>query len=153
MKKLPIYTQSTYRNGWIKYDCPFPDGFSEQSGPYLFREPGDSAGVRFIATKVHENYIGLVHGGALMSLVDVTMWDICQREIEAEFLLAATITNTVLVLTINENWEISNPLIFIPLYRIGMRTKIGDFLAIFAPIRTFPCYLAKPLYLTGLQMS
>jgi len=59
----------------------------------------------------------------------------------------------MLVLTINENWEISNPLIFMPLYRIGMRTKGGDFLAIFATIRTFPCYLAEPFYLRGLQMS
>lgn len=95
MKELPGYKHSSFREGWIKYDRPFPDGFSEQSGPYLFREPGASAGVGFIATKTHENYIGLIHGGALMSLADVAMWDICQREIEAEFLQAATITMNV----------------------------------------------------------
>ncbi len=95
MNKFPTYSKSPLHEGWITYDLPFPDGFSEQSGPYLFRHPDSSAGVGFIATKKHENYIGLVHGGALLSLVDVTMWDICQREIGAEFLLAATITMNV----------------------------------------------------------
>ena len=59
----------------------------------------------------------------------------------------------MLDLTIIENRESANPLIYMVFYQIAERDKIGDFLAIFAPIRTFPCYLAKPLYLRGLQMS
>jgi len=92
---IPIYTKSNFREGWIEYDRPFPDGFSEQAGPLIFREPGAEAGVGFLATKSHENYIGLVHGGSLMSLVDVTMWDICRRAVGEESLKAATITLNV----------------------------------------------------------
>lgn len=92
MKELPTYKHSSFREGWIKYDLPCPDGFSEQTGPYLFREPGSIAGVGFIATQSHANYIDLIHGGALMSLADVALWDICRREIESEVLLASTIT-------------------------------------------------------------
>lgn len=95
MNNYPGYKPSSVREGWIEYDAPFPDGFSEQSGPYLFREHGSSAGVGFIATEKHKNYVGLIHGGALMSLADVAMWDICAREIDTKFLLVATITMNV----------------------------------------------------------
>jgi len=69
---------------------PAPDGwtlqshgetFSGHAGPFYFRKEGDSAGVGFFSEPHHMNMGGVVHGGALLTLADMALWDICRREI------------------------------------------------------------------------
>ena len=54
--------------------------FSGQAGPYYFREHGD-AGVGFVPEEHHLNLAQLVHGGALLTLADMSLFDICFREL------------------------------------------------------------------------
>ena len=54
--------------------------FSGHAGPFYFRE-GDEPGVGFYAEAHHANLAGVVHGGALMTLADMALWDICRRSI------------------------------------------------------------------------
>lgn len=54
--------------------------FSERAGPFYFRESGAPPGVGFFAQDHHANLGGVVHGGALMTLADMSLWDICMRE-------------------------------------------------------------------------
>lgn len=55
--------------------------FSGHAGPYYFREEGAKAGVGFFAEPHHANLAGVIHGGALMTLADMALWDICRREV------------------------------------------------------------------------
>ena len=54
--------------------------FSGVAGPYHFRE-GDAPGVGFVAEPRHLNIAGIVHGGCLATLADMSLWDICRRKI------------------------------------------------------------------------
>ena len=69
---------------------PAPEGWSLQShsgtfsshaGPYYFRKEGGPAGVAFYSEQHHANGLGVVHGGALLTLADMALWDICRREV------------------------------------------------------------------------
>ena len=69
---------------------PAPDGwsmqshletFSGQSGPFYFRDAGEEPGVGFFAEPRHANMGGVLHGGVLLTLADMALWDICKREI------------------------------------------------------------------------
>ena len=55
--------------------------FSGLAGPYCFREDGPTPGVGFFAEPHHANLAGVIHGGALMTLADMALWDICRRKI------------------------------------------------------------------------
>ena len=56
--------------------------FSGVAGPYYFREDSDPlAGVGFFSEPHHANLAGVIHGGALMTLADMALWDICRRKI------------------------------------------------------------------------
>lgn len=58
----------------------FPDTFSAHAGPFWFRDYAQSApGVGFFSEAHHANAGGIVHGGALMTLADMSLWDICRR--------------------------------------------------------------------------
>ncbi|MEL7488853.1 MAG: hotdog domain-containing protein, partial [Pseudomonadota bacterium] len=65
--------------GWVRQD--HLETFSGRAGPYFFREAGGPAGVGFYAEPHHLNLGGVVHGGALLTLADMALWDICRREI------------------------------------------------------------------------
>ena len=54
--------------------------FSGHAGPFYFREEGAPSGVGFFAEAHHANLGGIVHGGALLTLADMALWDICRRE-------------------------------------------------------------------------
>ncbi len=64
--------------GWSA--VPLSDTFSGVAGPYYFRN-GDAPGVGFVAEKRHLNLGGIVHGGCLATLADMSLWDICRRKI------------------------------------------------------------------------
>ena len=65
--------------GWARQD--HLETFSGQAGPYYFREQGETPGVGFLAERRHLNLGGVVHGGALLTLADMALWDICRRRI------------------------------------------------------------------------
>ncbi len=65
--------------GWVEQTHPHT--FSHLAGPFYFREQGSIPGVGFLAKSHHANLGGIVHGGALMTLADMALWDICRREI------------------------------------------------------------------------
>ena len=56
------------------------DTFSAHAGPYYFREDG-SAGIGFVPEKHHLNLAGVIHGGALLTLADMSLFDICFRKV------------------------------------------------------------------------
>ncbi len=61
---------------------PFPDTFSAHAGPFYFRDYAEKEpGVGFFTEPHHANAGGIVHGGALMTLADMSLWDICRRVI------------------------------------------------------------------------
>ncbi len=55
--------------------------FSGRAGPFYFRKEGSPAGVGFFAGPQHANLGGVIHGGALLTLADMALWDICRREV------------------------------------------------------------------------
>lgn len=64
--------------GWTLQ--PFPDTFSAHAGPFYFRDYAEKEpGVGFFSEPHHANGGGIVHGGALMTLADMSLWDICRR--------------------------------------------------------------------------
>jgi uncharacterized protein (TIGR00369 family) len=66
--------------GWIKQS--FPDTFSAHAGPFYFRDYSDRRpGVGFLSEPHHKNAGDMIHGGALMTLADMSLWDICRRVI------------------------------------------------------------------------
>jgi len=74
--------------GWVFQS--HPQTFSHHAGPFYFREKGSVPGVGFFAEPHHANLDGIVHGGALMTLADMSLWDICRRS-EGDF-EAVTVT-------------------------------------------------------------
>lgn len=60
----------------------FPDTFSAHAGPFYFRDYAEKEpGVGFLSQPHHANAGGIVHGGALLTLADMALWDICRRVI------------------------------------------------------------------------
>lgn len=69
---------------------PAPDGwelrshsetFSGRAGPFYFRTEKEKPGVAFYSKPHHANLGGVIHGGALLTLADMSLWDICMREV------------------------------------------------------------------------
>ena len=54
--------------------------FGTHSGPFYFRE-GDAPGVGFFSEERHTNIANFVHGGMLLTLADMALWDIARRRI------------------------------------------------------------------------
>ncbi|MEO1252676.1 MAG: PaaI family thioesterase [Pseudomonadota bacterium] len=50
------------------------DTFGAVAGPYYWREDG-APGVAFLAEQKHLNLAGMVHGGALLTLADMAIFD------------------------------------------------------------------------------
>ena len=64
--------------GWIPQS--HRDTFSGHAGPFYFRAGVENPpGVGFLSEARHANAIGMVHGGALLTLADMSLWDICRR--------------------------------------------------------------------------
>lgn len=55
--------------------------FSGHAGPFYYRPAGEPSGVGFFAEPHHANFGGVIHGGALLTLADMALWDICRREV------------------------------------------------------------------------
>ena len=60
--------------GWYSWG-DFPRGsFAGQTGRLLFRPDGDGARVRMFPTEKHLNMGGSIHGGAVMSFIDMALF-------------------------------------------------------------------------------
>jgi len=74
-----LKTDPAAPEGWVLQS--HGETFSGRAGPFYFRKAGDPAGVGFFSEPHHMNMGGVVHGGALLTLADMALWDICRREI------------------------------------------------------------------------
>lgn len=74
-------------DGWKA--IAWSETFAATAGPYFYRE-GDAPGVGFVAESRHLNLGGVVHGGCLATLADMSLWDICRRHVGP--LRAVTVT-------------------------------------------------------------
>jgi acyl-coenzyme A thioesterase 13 len=63
--------------GWVLQS--HPQTFSGHAGPFYFREEGGPPGVGFFSEPHHANLARIVHGGALMTLADMSLFDIFFR--------------------------------------------------------------------------
>lgn len=64
--------------GWVQL-APV-ETFSAMAGPYYFRPYDEKEpGCGFLSEPRHTNIGGIVHGGALLTLADMALWDICRR--------------------------------------------------------------------------
>jgi acyl-coenzyme A thioesterase PaaI-like protein len=62
--------------GWSHFSTK--DTFSGHAGPFWFRDDGTKTpGVGFVSRKIHTNFHGVIHGGALMTLADMALFNIC----------------------------------------------------------------------------
>ena len=57
----------------------YPQTFAFHAGPMYFRERGQKPGVGFYSEPHHGNLGNVIHGGALMTLADMALFDICFR--------------------------------------------------------------------------
>lgn len=64
--------------------------FAWHAGPFYFREKGPTPGVAFFSEPHHANRADSIHGGALLTLADMSLFDICHRKLGA--FKAVTIT-------------------------------------------------------------
>lgn len=64
--------------GWALQ--PLSTHFSSVAGPFYFRI-GDAPGVGFFSEARHTNISGFVHGGMLMTLADMSIWDVARRKL------------------------------------------------------------------------
>ncbi|MCA8887479.1 MAG: PaaI family thioesterase [Parvularculaceae bacterium] len=86
---MPERKNAPIPDGWVLQ--PFPETFSFHAGPFYFNDPdGQTPGVGFVSGPQHANAGGMVHGGALMTLADMSLWDICRRRVGK--LRAVTVT-------------------------------------------------------------
>lgn len=65
-------------DGWVLQS--HRDTFSGHAGPFYFRGGAENPpGVGFLSEPQHANAHGMIHGGALLTLADMALWDICRR--------------------------------------------------------------------------
>lgn len=74
--------------GWVAQS--HMQTFSSLAGPFYRREDGPEPGMGFYAEPHHANLGGVAHGGALMTLADMSLFDICFRAVGR--LKAVTVT-------------------------------------------------------------
>lgn len=65
--------------GWVVQG--HKDTFSNLAGPFYFRTDPKTPGIGFFSEPVHCNVQGNVHGGALLTLADMSLFDIAFRSI------------------------------------------------------------------------
>lgn len=74
----PLPHSETVPPGWVRQS--HQDTFSGHAGPFYFRDFADKLpGVGFLSEARHGNANGMIHGGALLTLADMSIWDICRR--------------------------------------------------------------------------
>ena len=75
--RIPMPETKAAPPGWFLQD--HMQTFSGHAGPFYLREEGTDPGVGFFSEPHHANLGGVIHGGALMTLADMSLFDICFR--------------------------------------------------------------------------
>jgi uncharacterized protein (TIGR00369 family) len=65
--------------GWVLQT--WRGNFAWHAGPIYFRKEGGPPGVGFFSESHHANRGETVHGGALLTLADMALFDICHRKL------------------------------------------------------------------------
>ncbi len=66
--------------GWSLFSTK--DTFSGHAGPFWFRDAdAKTPGVGFVSRPLHANFHGVVHGGMMMTLADMALFNICFHSI------------------------------------------------------------------------
>lgn len=100
--------------GWVLQS--HLDSYSGHAGPFYFRdETVGCPGVGLLTKPHHANVGGMIHGGALLTLADMSLWDICRRT--AGPLKAVT-------LTLNSEFIAPGPIGYF-ICASGVATRIG----------------------------
>lgn len=111
--------QSKIPDGWLRLELG--DTFSAGAGPFYFRPYKErEPGVGFVSEPRHANIGGVIHGGALLTLADMALFDICRRVVgrfqgvtvtlNAEFLSPGPIGK--LIMASGEATKIGNSMMF-----------------------------------------
>jgi acyl-coenzyme A thioesterase PaaI-like protein len=67
--------------GWVLQS--WRANFAWHAGPFYFRKEGPVPGIGFYAEPHHANKEDTIHGGALLTLADMALFDICFRKVGA----------------------------------------------------------------------
>ena len=80
MSKInPDWSPPPAPEGWVLQD--FRETFGYLAGPCYFRTDPKTPGVGFYSEPHHSNLGGVIHGGMLLTLADMSLFDICYRSI------------------------------------------------------------------------
>ncbi len=64
--------------GWVLQTAK--EVFSHHAGPFYFRAEGPTPGIAFYSEPRHANIQGVLHGGILLTLADMSLFDIARRK-------------------------------------------------------------------------
>ncbi len=84
----PLQHVKAAPSGWVVQN--HLQTFSGHAGPFYRREDGPEPGIGFYAEAHHANLGGVIHGGALLTLADMSLFDVCFRALGR--LKAVTVT-------------------------------------------------------------
>ncbi len=76
--------------GWTRRE--FPESFGGVAGPFCFRDDGE-IGVGFFSEPRHGNLGGVVHGGALLTLADMALFNICRDALASSRAVTVTLNS------------------------------------------------------------
>ncbi len=79
--------------GWTMRS--FPETFAGRAGPFYWREDG-VPGVGFYSKPHHGNLGGVVHGGMLMTLADMALFNICWKALEGSMAVTVSLNSEFL---------------------------------------------------------
>lgn len=68
------YIESPHHPGWMTWELRDATRFNSLFGPFLLRVEAGTARVRMTPRHVHSNLSGKMHGGALLSFVDMAIF-------------------------------------------------------------------------------
>ena len=68
------YRESPDHPGWMTWELADATRFNGLFGPFLLKVEGGTARVRMTPRHLHSNLSGAVHGGALLSFVDMAIF-------------------------------------------------------------------------------
>ncbi len=79
--------------GWALH--PFSHTFAGRAGPFYWRE-GGAPGIGFYSKPHHGNLGGVVHGGMLLTLADMALFNICRDALKGSMAVTVSLNSEFL---------------------------------------------------------
>lgn len=79
--------------GWTRR--PFSNTFAGRAGPFYSREGGEP-GIGFYSRSHHGNLGGVIHGGMLMTLADMALFNICRDALKGSMAVTVSMNSEFL---------------------------------------------------------